>query len=275
MDPIKIESTVPAEKIYRIIEKIPIKKDINISYEKYENRFRYVFSLNKGKSTKDDFFIESLSKFVQEMINRFYSDEMVSKKLDEKLGIIDEIKRAEIMEDVKEVLNSQTLFLKEKQSIQREISDYFIEYNTLIIQGYLKFRSKNLNNLVEKAIELVLGEFKLQVEYNEFIDMIKLLIETQTSEIDLINIVCRDKRYSILDSNFNEIDNAHLNLFLDDIYDGQVGDGDILLSIIIALNPKNTVMHIKDKEKDDLIFILEEIFQDRIKICKGCKICDK
>lgn len=275
MDPIKIESTVPAEKIYRIIEKIPIKKDINISYEKYENRFRYVFSLNKGKSIKDDFFIESLSKFVQEMINRFYSDEMVSKKLDEKLGIIDEIKRAEIMEDVKEVLNSQTLFLKEKQSIQREISDYFIEYNTLIIQGYLKFRSKNLNNLVEKAIELVLGEFKLQVEYNEFIDMIKLLIETQTSEIDLINIVCRDKRYSILDSNFNEIDNAHLNLFLDDIYDGQVGDGDILLSIIIALNPKNTVMHIKDKEKDDLIFILEEIFQDRIKICKGCKICDK
>lgn len=275
MDPIKIESTVPAEKIYRIIEKIPIKKDINISYEKYENRFRYVFSLNKGKSTKDDFFIESLSKFVQEMINRFYSDEMVSKKLDEKLGIIDEIKRAEIMEDVKEVLNSQTLFLKEKQSIQREISDYFIEYNTLIIQGYLKFRSKNLNNLVEKAIELVLGEFKLQVEYNEFIDMIKLLIETQTSEIDLINIVCRDKRYSILDSNFNEIDNAHLNLFLDDIYDGQVGDGDILLSIIIALNPKNIVMHIKDKEKDDLIFILEEIFQDRIKICKGCKICDK
>lgn len=266
MDPIRIESVVPAEKMYGIIEEFSIKKDIEITYEEYENRFRYVFSLDKEKSGKDDFFIESLSKLVQEMINRFYSDDMVSKKLDEKLGMIDPVKREEIIEDVKDVLNSNSLFLKEKQAIQREISDYFTENKTLIIQGYLKFRSKSFNKLVEKAIELVLGEFKLQVEYNEFIDMLRLLIETQNSEIDLINIVCEDKRYSILDSDFNKIDNTHLSLFLDELYDGQVGDVDILLSTVIALNPKNIVMHIKDKEKDDLIFILEEIFQDRIKV---------
>ena len=149
---------------------------------------------------------------------------IVSKKLDEKLGILDPIKRREIIEDVKEVLNSHTLFLKEKQGMQREIFDYFIEHNTLIIKGYLKFRSKAFDNLVEKSIELVLGEFKLQVEYNEFIDMLKLLIETQTSEIDLINIICEDTKYSILDSDFNEIDNADLRLFLDDVYDEEVGE---------------------------------------------------
>lgn len=275
VDPIKIESTIPAEKIHHIIDGIPIKKDVNISYEEYENRSRYIFSLNKDKNDRNDFFLESLSKFVQQIIIKFYSDDIVSKKLDEKLGILDPIKRTEIIEDVREVLNSHTLFLKEKQSMQREIFDYFIEHNTLIIKGYLKFRSKAFDNLVEKSIELVLGEFKLQVEYNEFIDMLKLLIETQTSEIDLINIICEDTKYSILDSDFNEIDNADLRLFLDDVYDEEVGDGDILLSTIIALNPKNIVMHIKDKEKDDLIYILEEIFEDRIKIYKDSRIYDK
>ena len=277
MDPIKIESTVPAEKIHHIIEEIPIKKDVNISYEEYKNRFRYVFSLNKEQIDKDYFFLDALTKFVQEMIIKFYTDDIISISLDKKLGMIDEIKRLEIIEDVKEVLNSKTLFLKEKQIIQKEIFDYFIEHKTLIIDGYLKFRSKSFHNLIGKSIELVLGDFQLEVEYNEFIDTLKFLIESQTPEIDLINIVLKDEKYILMDSDFNEIDNNHISMVLEDLYYGEVSDGDILLSTIIALSPRNIVMHLGDKSKgkNDLTSIIEEIFEGKIKTCRGCKNCEK
>ncbi|OLS02845.1 sporulation protein YtxC [Tissierella creatinophila] len=275
MDPIKIESTVPAEKIHHIIEEIPIKKDVKISYEEYENRFRYVFSLNKEQIDKDYFFLDALTKFVQEMIIKFYTDDIISISLDRKLGMIDGEKRIEIIQDVKEVLISNTLFLKEKQIIQREIFDYFIEHKTLIIDGYLKFRSKGFHDLVEKSIELVLGDFQLEVEYNEFIDTLKFLIESQTPEIDLINIVLKDGDYILMDSSFKEIDNNHISMILEELYYGEVSEGDVLLSTVIALSPTNIVMHLGDesKRKDDLTSILEEIFGEKMKICKGCIDC--
>lgn len=275
LDPIKIESTVPAEKIHHIIEEIPIKKDVKISYEEYENRFRYVFSLNKEQIDKDYFFLDALTKFVQEMIIKFYTDDIISISLDRKLGMIDGEKRIEIIQDVKEVLISNTLFLKEKQIIQREIFDYFIEHKTLIIDGYLKFRSKGFHDLVEKSIELVLGDFQLEVEYNEFIDTLKFLIESQTPEIDLINIVLKDGDYILMDSSFKEIDNNHISMILEELYYGEVSEGDVLLSTVIALSPTNIVMHLGDesKRKDDLTSILEEIFGEKMKICKGCIDC--
>lgn len=165
--------------------------------------------------------------------------------------------------------------MKEKQIIKREIFDYFIEHKTLIIDGYLKFRSKSFHNLIEKSIELVLGEFQLEVEYNEFIDTLKFLIETQTPEIDLVNIVFKDEEYILMDSNFKEIDNNHISMILEDLYYGEVSEGDVLLSTVIALSPGNVVMHLGNKVKDELTSILEEIFGDRMKICKGCKNCKR
>ena len=273
MDPIKIESKLPAEKIHHIIEEIPIKKDVSISYEEYENRFRYVFSLNKEQVDEDFSFIDALTKLVEEIVIRFYTDDIISINLYKKIGMIDESKRLEIIEDVKEVLNSRTLFLKEKYIIQKEIFDYFLENKTLIIDGYLKFRPKSFHNLIEKSIELVLGDFQLEVEYNEFIDTLKFLIESQTSEIDLVNIVIKDGQYILMDSNFNELNHHHIGMILENLYYGEVSDADVLLSTIIALSPKNILMHLGNKGKDELTSILEEIFEDRMKICKGCKNC--
>ncbi|MGO1469868.1 MAG: sporulation protein YtxC [Tissierella sp.] len=275
MDAIKIESTVPAEKIHHIIEEIPIKKDVNISYEEYENRFRYIFSLNKNEIKRDSLFLDTLTKFVEDMIIKFYADDLISANIDRKLGKLDSVNRSEIIEDVKEVLKSNTLFIKEKKDIKNEIFEYFVEYNTLIIDGYLNFRSKSYHKLIEKAIELVLGNFQLEVEYGEFIDMLKALVESQTHEIDTVNVVLKGEKYILMDSDFQKINNDHISMVLEDLYYDEVSDGDILLSTIIALSPKELIIHLGDKSKGDIISILEEIFEDRITICRDCKICNK
>lgn len=275
LNPIKIESTVPADKINNMIDEISINDDMSISYEEYENRFRYTFSLNKKEEQDNYFFLNNLTRFVEEIIIRFYTDDIISETLDRKIGLVDDDKRFEILEDVKEVIKSSSLFIKEKKAIQKEIFEFFKENNTLIIDGYLNFRSKSFHGLIDKAIELVLGEFQLEVEYNEFIETLRLLIESQTSEVDLVNIVIIDNKYELLDSEFKEINNDHISIVLEDLYDDSVNDGDILLSTIIALSPNKIVMHLGDRKKDDVTYILEEVFEDNMEICRGCKDCDK
>lgn len=272
MNPIKIESTVAAEEINHIINGISINEDLTIAYEEYQDRSTYTFSLNK-KEELDSFLLDSLTTFVEEIILKFYSEEIILDNLDKKIGLIDNNNKEEIVRDVKEVLKSKSLFIKEKKEIRKELIDFLLENNSLMIDGYLNFRSKSFRELVAKAIELVLGEFQLEVEYNEFVETLKLLIESQTSEVELVNIVFKDNKYELLDSEFNPINNDHISIALAGIDEDNANKEDVLLSTIIALSPKNVVIHLGDRKKSDLIYILEEVFEDRIEICRRCKYC--
>lgn len=275
MNAIRIESTVSAENIFNIIEEIPMEKDLKISYEVYENRFIYMFSLNKDQADKTTVVLDSLTQLVEELINKFYAKEIIRSSIDKKLGKLDDKARGVIIDDVNEVLMSDTLFIKEKNDIKNEIFKYLLEHNILIVDGYLNFRSKSYHKLIEKAVELVLGDFRLEIEYNEFIEMLKALVQSQTPEIELVNIVVEEGKHIILDSNFKKVENDNIDFVLESLYDEKVSDDDILLSTIIALCPSELIIHLGNREKDNLTVILEEIFDDRIKICRDCDFCNK
>lgn len=277
MDAIKIESTISAEKINQIIEEIPIKKDVIIDFEEYKDRYRYIFSLNKKQINQDKLFLKALAKFVNKIIIKFYTEDMIALNIEKKIGLIDSLDKSKIIQDVKGVLTSKNLFINEKEEIEEEISKYFLEHDILIIDGYLNFRSKSFNELVDKAIELVLGNFQLEVEYSGFIDMLKALVESQVPEVDLINIVLKENKYILMDSNKEIINNNHMSMVIEDLYyeyEG-VSEADILLSTVIALSPKKIVMHLANKSEDDLTSILEEIFEDRFEVCRDCDLCNK
>lgn len=274
MDPIKIESKVPVEKINHIIKENPIEKDIDMKYEEHENRIRYTFSLNKDHTNKL-ILLKSLSKIAYEIINKYYIDDIIKLNIDKKLGEVDPKSKSEILEDVKDVLISNNLFTKEKDDIVKEIYEYFLEDDTLIIDGYLNFRAKSIHDLIDKVIELVLGDFQVGLDYGEFIDMLKTIARNQVSEVKLVNVTLEDEKYSILDKDLNEIENEEINQVLKEISPNQVSDIDIVLSILITLNPENIIIHLGEKEEDELASILEEIFEDRLKICRDCKLCKK
>ncbi len=275
LDAIKIESTVSAEKINDIIEDMPLEDNLKISFEEYKDRFRYTFSLNEKEINKDKFLLKKLAKLVNEIMIKYYAEEIIDLNIEKKIGQIASVDKSKIVEDVKEILDSKNLYVKEKEEIEEEISKYFGENSILIIDGYLNFRSKSFHKLIDKAIDLVLGNFQLEVEYGEFIDMLKTLVESQASKIDLINIVIKDGKYILMDSNQEKISKNHVSMVLEDLYYEEASDGDILLSTIIALSPRKVIMHLGNRPQDDMTSILEEIFEDKFEICRDCELCNK
>lgn len=276
MNPIKIESRVPVEKVNHIIKENLIEKYVDMKYEKHENRIRYIFSLNKNQ-TNNSTVLKALSKIAYEIIKVYYLDDIIELNIDKKIEQVGSKNKAEILEDVKDVLLSRNLFGAEKNIIQEEIYEYLLENNTLVIDGYLNFRSESITDLIEKAIDLVLGNFQVDVDYEEFIEMLKSVVTNQKTDVELVNIVLEDGKYSVLDKNLNEIENEVINEALNDIADDddKVGDIDKVLSIVLTLSPEKIIIHLGEQEVDELIFLLEDIFEGRVEICRNCKLCNK
>lgn len=272
MDPVTIGSTIPAEKMYPIFDRMPFKKRVNINYKEYKDRFEYNFSLSKKKLNEDITFTNIMANLAQDMIMKFYIKDLVSQRVTKIIGKMDYANKVKIIDEVYKVVLEDELFVYEKEKIYKEIFEYLIENNILIIDGYLKFRSDSFLDLVDKAVEFVLSHIQIDMEYNEFISTLKHFVETQSSEIDLVNLVLEKGDFQLLDKTHQKIDNDHITELLQDIFLDEVNKSDILLSSLIGLSPKEIIIHEKEKE-EGLVDTLKMIFTDRIKLCPGCSLC--
>lgn len=274
MEPIKIGSTIPAEKITSVIEKIPFKKRININYEEYKDRFMYSFSLGKRRTNEDIILFNIMANFVQDMIIKFYTEDLIYERINQVLRDTNTLDKNKIAEDVYKLILDKNLFVKEKEILNNEILDYLMESNTLIIDGYLTFRPNSFNLIIDKAIEIVMGEIQLEIEYNEFIGMLQFFVDTQPPEIDKVNVIIKEGEFKLLDSHYREIDNEYIATTLQDIFYDDVTKSDILLSTLIALAPSSMVIHVSNDMEKELVDILKEVFRDRAQICEGCSMCE-
>ncbi len=275
MEPIKIGSTVPAEKLHNIMEKFSVKKSLNINYEEYNDRFVYSFSLNKKSPDTDISLYNNLVNFIQDIIIDFYSKNMIVSRINKFLFDIEGLEKDKVVDEIYKILLDKKQLVTEKDQFKDDLFDYLIENNTLIIDGYLTFRPKLFNNLIDKAIETTLDKIYLLIEYNEYIDTLQYFIDTQYSQVDLVNIVISNDTILLLDSYNNKINNRDISLLLEDIFNEDISEADIILSSLLALAPQKIIIHGKGYDDSDIIHVLKEIFRSRVLDCSGCDLCLK
>lgn len=274
MDPIKIGSTVPAEKVHHIIERFPLKKQIDINYEDYKENFIYSFSLSKKKANEEIALYNILADFVKDIILVFYSREIIEEKVKKISRKIGQLEGYDIDKRVYELLTDEKSYVIEKDILKNELLNYLIENNTLIIDGYLTFRPRTFNFLIDKVIEEVLSGIQLEMEYNEFIYTLQEFVDNQYPKMSLVNVIIDEDKVQLFDSNNEMINNDYIEMILKELFYDDISQSDILLSSLLAMSPSNIVIHIEDGKEEELISVLKKVFRDRIKICHGCSLCN-
>ena len=214
-----------------------------------------------------------MADFIQSIILDFYSRELISERVNKVIKEIGGLDHYNIKEKVYEVLIDDKEFVREKSMLNHELLSYLIENNILIIDGYLTFRPKTFNYLIDKAIDKVIIEIQLEKEYDEFIYMLQTFVDSQYPKIDLVNVVIKNDRFQLLDADNNKINNDYIEIILEDLFDDDINQSDILLSSLLAVSPLNIVIHIEEGKENELIEVLKKIFRNRIKICDGCSLC--
>jgi len=127
---------------------------------------------------------------------------------------------------------------------------------------------KILDNLVDISV----NKFVIDREYSEFIDLLKVYINSKDYGSDIVHLIYNDAESILLDKykNIINLDNHILNSkYLSDI---TFSSNDYALNTLLTLLPQIIYIHIIDME-DEFINTLKLIFENRIYICNDCNFC--
>lgn len=149
----------------------------------------------------------------------------------------------------------------------------YISYNkSLVLDGFVTFRISDYINCIDSIIDFSVSQFVINREYSEFIDMLRVYINSKTPESDLVHLIYVNEESILLDKNKNIISLTKNNLDTCYLSDISFSSNDYALNSLLTLLPKRIIVHLISPE-DDFITTLQSIFCDSITICTDCTIC--
>ena len=164
------------------------------------------------------------------------------------------------------------------QNRQLILFDAFYEYITthhsIILSGFINFRLKSYRNLLENLVDFSVNEFIIEREYLEFISLLRLYINSHSSNFNAVHLISLEDGTFLLDENMNIIDidkNALNAKYLSDV---TFSDNDYILNTLLNILPNKIYLHpVFPLNNLDFINTLQLIFEKRIEICNDCNIC--
>lgn len=273
MESIRIGTSLPKDKISEIILSNSFSTKVKMKNETFNNSEFFIFDIDKYR-LEDVALLDNLAKLIQNIINRLYMKEVIESKVTNLLQDFVQNDIAEISSTVYDLLLDESYFRADKERIEEEIRDYLLENNTLILDGYLRFRSRSFEDLIDKIIEKVILDIQMETEYEDFIEMLQYYLDTQLPKVDTVHVIIKNNEFFLLDSKQKPIENVTIKSVIEEYDINDVSKADVLVSTLIVLAPNKVVIHVKNDNEKELMQILKKIFTKRLTFCYSCEFCD-
>jgi putative sporulation protein YtxC len=157
--------------------------------------------------------------------------------------------------------------------IAKRIFDFLDFENTFSIDGFIRFRLKDQWEEWRRTVEHCIEEYLVDKEYNEFIRLLRCLVSVQEYQNDLVHVVhIDDQNLLIYDEAWKQI-----NGFANDSKSGLSTTDNyeqIFINRLISAAAKNIILH-TDQETHQIIYTIKKAFEQRVKICSVCPMCQK
>ena len=142
----------------------------------------------------------------------------------------------------------------------------------MILEGFVNFRLKEYISYLDNTIDNAVNQFIIEKEYNEFISLLKIYIDSKIPECEILHLIYINGESILLDSEKNIVsvsENIYNAKYLSDI---SFSSNDFALNTLLSLLPAKIEMHVIGIE-DEFIDTIKQIFEGRISVCKDCNIC--
>ncbi len=165
-------------------------------------------------------------------------------------------------------------FIESKKNIYKEVLDYIVENNEIIIDGFVRFRLKEFKDNINYLIEKSMDEYFAEKEYKEFIKILQYFVDIQQPKLNTINIVIKDDDYKLFDDENNIIEKDYYNDIISELANEGISNDDLLISTLIVIAPKKITIHGKEKDKEkEIVKIIDGVFTNKVHYCLDCEIC--
>ncbi len=152
--------------------------------------------------------------------------------------------------------------------------EYITEHKSLVLTGFITFRIKKYIEILADQIDKSVNKFIIEREYIEFISLLKMYINTEPNNSEIVHIIYEHSKPILLDENKSiiQIETDIFNAkYLSDI---SFSSNDYALNTLLTLNPKKIYIHLIDNTVDEFINTLKLIFENKVIYCTDCAICN-
>lgn len=241
---------------------------VNKSFKSYQNVIIHY------KGNLKSHFLVYLSDLLTDCILFFYEPILLRRAINFNYFYFDDFEKKLIEENCYKhiILEKETSLKYRKEEIWNAVLSYIENNKYMIFDGFVNFRLENYNKTIEEIVDLAVSQYIIEKEYTEFIDLLKLYIDSKESETSIVHMIYTNGESILLNQNKHVIDlkdNIFNAKYLSDI---SFSSNDYSLNALLTLLPKKIEIHLIGLE-DEFINTLKLIFGNRISICTDCNIC--
>lgn len=125
----------------------------------------------------------------------------------------------------------------------------------------------NINDYKQKKIkkEKEIEEKMIQQEYDAFISLLKIVVNSTTSKIDVVRIRPFEGKYIFYDDNCEELQNDELDKEFKTLIDtGDISYDDFLVTSLISLSPKKIIIYNSEQISKELKTTIKNVFMHKV-----------
>lgn len=166
------------------------------------------------------------------------------------------------------------IFDKKFQILFESFNSFLYENKTLILHGFINFRINSYFKVLDNIVSEAVNQFVVEKEYTEFISLLKLYINSQDSNCDVVHMIYSNSESILLDNNKEIITISNDNFNAKYLSDITFSSNDYTLNSLLTLLPKKIYIHLINSNVDEFIHTIQAVFENKTHICRNCNICD-
>ena len=221
-------------------------------------------------------FINSISNILTKATILFYEDNLITDSIYLNYFYFNKLEIKSIIENTQKLLKEYDVINTKYDLINNSIFKHLLNHHSLYFKSFIDFRLKEYKDIIDKKVDLAVNQFLIDKEYIEFVNILRLYInsESSSSNLEHLHLIYKNKDSIIIDDNKNIVscnDNITKAKYISDI---TFSSNDLALNTLLNLLPNKITIHLVNGFQDGFIETLKLIFQNKITICEDCDICN-
>ncbi len=225
------------------------------------------------RGTNDYIFLDKISSILSLLVIDELEEDFLNSLLIQNYFYFDANERKDIINLSFDIMSYSQNFNAKFKTIYSSFYEYLLNHRSLYLKGFTNFRLKNYFTILDEVITEAVNSYIIEKEYLEFISLLRLYINSQNSNCELVHIVYSSSNTILLDENKQIIDISEDCLNTKYLSDISFSSNDYTLNSLLTLLPKEIYIHLIDNYIDEFINTLQAIFENRVHICTDCNIC--
>lgn len=243
------------------------------------------FSINKFKHYKNiivhytgnevNVFISKISSILSYLVIDELETDLFKKLIIRDFFYFDSNERNKILDICFDITieNFNDIFNEKFNNLFNSFYTFLSNNKNINLTGFINFRIKEYLDILNNILNEAVNHFIIEKEYLEFISLLKLYINTQNCNCDIIHIIYSNSEAILLDESKNIINLKTDSFNAKYLSDITFSSNDYALNSLLTLLPRKIYIHLVNGFNDEFIDTLKLIFENRITLCSDCNIC--